>query len=199
MTQQTRPGREAIVRALKKHSLAKITEATIEAHGTSLQHESDRGTVIMTAAMIEDTLTQALERRFSHLTRKEIDAMFDFNGPMGTFSAKIKCAQAFGIIDRATRNHVEMVREMRNACAHSQNALTFKDDILRNAVFSMLSEEDANNFKDDHTYVRIAFVLMTGVIANIIIEEDVLKGTAKVNNIIQQTMAELAADKAEGV
>jgi DNA-binding MltR family transcriptional regulator len=188
--QSVKLGRAAVIKALKAHSRSKITRASIEAQGASLEHESDRGTVIMTAAMIEDTLNQALENRLGHLNRKELDALFEFNGPMGTFSAKIKSAQAFKIIDRATRNHIEMIREMRNACAHSQNGLTFKDEILRNAVFSMLTPNAAESYKDDEKHIRVAFVIMTGVIANIIVAGDVQKGTAKVNAIIEQVITE---------
>ena len=191
MTKQlAKLGRAAIVKALKSHSREKITKASIEAHGASLENESDRGTVIMTAAMIEDTLVQALERRFSHLNRKEIDALFDFNGPMGTFSAKIKGAQAFGIIDRPTRDHIEMIREMRNACAHSQLALTFKDDILRNAVFTMLTDDAAESYKGDDKYIRMAFALMTAMIAHIILAGDVVKGAAKFNAMFAQAIKE---------
>jgi hypothetical protein len=188
--QSPKPGRASVIKALKAHSRSKITRASIEAQGASLEHESDRGTVIMTAAMIEDTLSQALENHLHHLTSKELDALFEFNGPMGTFSAKIKSAQAFKIIDRATRNHIEMIREMRNACAHSQNGLTFKDEILRNAVFSMLTPDAAQSYQNNEKYIRVAFVIMTGVIANIIVQGDVQKGTEKVNEIIEQAMSE---------
>ena len=187
--------RTSIIKALKGHSRAKITQAAIQAHGASLENESDRGTVIMTAAMIEDTLVQALKRRLPHLNVKEIDSLFDFNGPMGTFSSKIKCAQAFGIINRATRNHIEVIREMRNACAHSQSGLTFKDDVLRNAVFSMLTDDAVSSYQDDGEYIRLAFVFLTGVIANIIIEGDVHKGTAKANAVIAGMVSENATSK----
>ncbi|KTD99369.1 hypothetical protein ATE68_02325 [Sphingopyxis sp. H038] len=144
----------------------------------------------MTAAMIEDTLTQSIKQRLAHLNHNEIDALFDFNGPMGTFSSRIKCAQAFGIIDRQTRAHIEMIREMRNACAHSQNPLTFRDDALRDAVFTMLDDESVESYREDQTFIRLAFVVLTGVLASIIIEGDVQKGAARVNAIIKQHVEE---------
>ena len=83
-----------------------------------------------------------------------------------------------------------MIREMRNACTHSQNPLTFRDEASRNAVFTMLDDESAASYRDDYTYIRLAFVMLTGVLASIIIDGDVWEGTSRVNTIIKQLMDE---------
>ncbi len=185
----TGPSRKQMIAALKAYARAPITDATIDAHAKSIEAESDRGAIIITAAMIEDTLTQALRKKVAHLNSKEVSDLFDHSGPMGTFSAKIKNAQAMGIVDRTTRSHIEVIKEMRNACAHSQRPLTFADSELREAVFSMLTDEAVASYDGDVDYIRKAFVLMTAIFAQIIVEGDVRKGLAKANAIIQR-MAE---------
>ncbi len=186
----TGPSRKQMMAALKAHARMPITNASIDAHARSVETESDRGAIIITAAMIEDTLTQAIRSKMAHLNSKELSDLFDYSGPMGTFSAKIKSAQAIGIIDRATRSHIEVIKEMRNACAHSQQPLTFADNELRDAVFSMLTEDAVASYDGDVDYIRKSFVLMAAFFAHIIVEGDVRKGVAKASAIIEGMMAQ---------
>lgn len=179
-------GREAIIKALKAHSRPPITQNAVDAFIDSMAGESDRGLIIIAASLVEDALVQTIEDRLAPLNRKERDALFDFNGPMGTFSSRIKVAQALSIISRETRKHIEMIREMRNACAHSPNRLTFADEAIRQAVFSMFVHQIEPTRKNEPGYARVMFNLMVVLLTSIIIAGDAAKGAAIVNDAIQQ-------------
>jgi mannitol operon repressor len=67
-----------------------------------LMDESDRGFVLIQAAMIEQSIETALRAGFRkrNIPKKLQDALFDSNGPLSTFSGKLKIAFAFGIMSR---------------------------------------------------------------------------------------------------
>jgi hypothetical protein len=87
--------------------------------------ESDRGAAILTATGVEDTLEWACARKMK-LKPEALDAVFGFDGLAGTFSAKIHLAFALGIIDRETHDQIDLLREIRNACAHSRKPINFE-------------------------------------------------------------------------
>jgi hypothetical protein len=92
----------------------------------ALKGESDRGAIILASTMIDDRLRWAIEQKITSLNSDEMARFFRHDaGIAGAFSQRIVLAQALGIIDRKTRKHIDLVREMRNASAHAANQLSF--------------------------------------------------------------------------
>jgi len=58
--------------------------------------------------------------------------MFDdnANGPLGTFSAKIKIGHALGIYTKGFREELDVMRHIRNAFAHSWEKLDFSSPAI---------------------------------------------------------------------
>jgi DNA-binding MltR family transcriptional regulator len=77
--------------------------------------ESDRAAIILGAAQMDELLTILLRKRLIHPKNE----LFDFNGPFGTFSAKIETAHAIGAIDKSFANKIHLVRRIRNEFAHN--------------------------------------------------------------------------------
>jgi hypothetical protein len=108
-----------------------------------LEKESDRAAVIIFASILEDVLTLALAGKMRKFEDKAaFDRIFDFNGPLGTFSAKILMAHRLSVIESDTYRQLEIIREMRNACAHSQYAISFKTPELASACMLLFEGID---------------------------------------------------------
>ena len=107
----------------------------------ALKGESDRGAIILAATMIDDRLSIALRERMPDINSAEAARIFGVDGLAGTFANRLKLAQALGIIDRGTRKLLELIREMRNACAHSRQIMTFSTPVIRAAFVSTMPDE----------------------------------------------------------
>lgn len=87
--------------------------------------ESDRGCVLIAGSMLEAALEVALRSRIVVLAPKVIDSIFGYEAPLGTFSAKISVAYAFGLIDSDINDDLTRIRLIRNAFAHAKVAIDF--------------------------------------------------------------------------
>ena len=132
----------AVITALKKYTRVEAGDVPQPDLAMTLRHESDRGTIILAATVVDDALTAALKQKLAHLERKEIGALFDIEGGLlATFSNRIKIAQAFGMIDRGTRQLLDLIRVMRNSAAHARQAINFDTKEMRGALVSMMPNE----------------------------------------------------------
>lgn len=86
-----------------------------------LNSESDRGAVLISSSYLEDRLGELI-RRFLVEGSDGKALIDDFNGPFGTFSARIKGSHALGIIADAERDRLDTIRRIRNEFAHSLSA-----------------------------------------------------------------------------
>lgn len=164
--------------ALKAHGRQSIYDLPAEEHMERLDSESDRGVIILMGSYIEDALGFSLRNAFidaqgvkSETDVKDIDALFDFQGPVGTFSAKIKMAYALGIISRAAREIADVFREMRNAAAHIQGDISFETASLKEAVYSIIDSDSAEFIEtsdDKNGSARMTFMFAATMLRQII-------------------------------
>lgn len=87
--------------------------------------ESDRGAIILAVTAIDDAIRIRLLEHFDSANRDDFDDLFDFRGPAGTFASRILLAKSLGIFGTGTQKRINLLRHLRNACAHAQNQLTF--------------------------------------------------------------------------
>ena len=74
--------------------------------------------------------------------------MFGHNGPLGTFSAKIRVCFSFGYLSREMFSDLEKVRKLRNQAAHATDDIDFLDPGVSEIVTSLThADEFKNNFK----------------------------------------------------
>jgi len=97
--------------------------------------ESDRGAIILAATYVEDMLELKIMLYMPGLHNDEPTRrrMFEGDGQIATFSRKTELAYALGIIDDDYRKKIDLIREIRNACAHSRKPLSMKTEVLRTA------------------------------------------------------------------
>lgn len=81
------------------------------------KEESDRAAVVLGASKLDQMLGLVLER-FLLPCPNRTDQLFDNNGPLGTFSAKIDVCHRLGLIDSEFCKAIHLVRRIRNSFAH---------------------------------------------------------------------------------
>lgn len=97
----------------KKRSAAFLTEVRLE---------SDRGLVLIAAAMLEENLELLLRsfmRKNKKIEDKVLRPLFCSDGPLGSFAAKTRICYAMKLIDDATFDDLSNIRYIRNDFAHS--------------------------------------------------------------------------------
>lgn len=94
-----------------------------------LSKESDRSAVLISASIFDEMLKSKLERWFIKGNKKSKDALFEFNGPFGSFSAKIETLYLLGDIDKSKRDDLHIIRKLRNVCAHNWDTFKFDEQI----------------------------------------------------------------------
>jgi hypothetical protein len=113
----------AYIKAFKALAKSRIDPAEADTVEREFYEESDRSCWILNAAWTE----LALERGIRAVLRPDLPTkFFDFEGPVGTFSAKIQMAYALGIFGSDTRHDLELIKLIRNTFAHSQKPLKFE-------------------------------------------------------------------------
>lgn len=96
----------------------------------ALVKESDRGWVILGAALLADALEELLRsacRKTPKDVKTTVDPLFQGYAPLATFSAKIQLTFALGILPRALRDKIEIIRRLRNDFAHEWGPIDFSD------------------------------------------------------------------------
>ncbi len=106
-------------------------------HLYDIEHElyalgSDRATTIMFAAFVENHLERLLVSKMRSLNSDDRQRLFDpERGPLGDFGAKIILAYALKGIGPITKYDLDLIRLLRNGCAHSRMHFTFETPEVR--------------------------------------------------------------------
>lgn len=83
-----------------------------------LKDESDRGIVLAGVGFIDQCLLELLNKSFID-DKKLCKEVFEGNGLLSTFSSRINLAYLLGLIDEAFYIDLNLLRKIRNDCAHS--------------------------------------------------------------------------------
>jgi hypothetical protein len=88
-------------------------------------------TAILGQALLELELDRMLRKKFGCKDDQSTwDSLTADNGPLGTFNAKIVCAYAFKLFGESTKDHLNRIRNIRNAFAHAKIPLTFENPLV---------------------------------------------------------------------
>jgi hypothetical protein len=102
-----------------------------------LQPESDDATVVITAStLLEKLLEFAVVLHFGPMpSMTDMRLLFDYPGPLSSFSAKINLCAALGIITPQVRKDLDLIRDTRNRFCHTLFKKSFEDsDIAKNCA-----------------------------------------------------------------
>ena len=77
--------------------------------------ESDRGAVLIAASQVDLLLQRALKQIAPQdISKSILKNIFDFSGPLGTFSSKIHMAYYFRIINKELYSAIKILKSLRN-------------------------------------------------------------------------------------
>jgi DNA-binding MltR family transcriptional regulator len=102
------------------------TQEQVAAFLKELKSQTDRGTAIIAAAVLDDLLQILLTARFVELSGERHDGLFKKTGaPLSSFSSKIEVCFAVGLLSNEARLAMHLIREVRNEFAHRIEQITF--------------------------------------------------------------------------
>jgi hypothetical protein len=96
--------------------------------------QNDRTAAIILGSYVEFALQDAIEGKWPPISNTLRDDIFEGNGPLATFSAKIDIGLAMGLFGLQTKTDLNSIRWIRNKFAHELGQLTFETDFIANRV-----------------------------------------------------------------
>lgn len=104
-----------------------IPQFDLNAFSGPFRAESDRACAVLGAALLDARLESLYGRRL----RNAKEELLSSNGPLGTFSARIRVARALAWIDEDVRFDLDQVRSIRNEFAHNvDHELSFSNQSI---------------------------------------------------------------------
>lgn len=104
-----------------------IPSFDLNAFSGPFRAESDRACAVLGAALLDARLESLYNRRLRCFT----DELLSNNGPLGTFSARIRVARALAWISDDVQYDLNLIRTIRNEFAHNfDHALSFADQSI---------------------------------------------------------------------
>ncbi|HEY7243530.1 MAG TPA: hypothetical protein VH678_06550 [Xanthobacteraceae bacterium] len=85
---------------------------------------------VLGAVFVEHELEVSLRRRFGRNDDDTWSKLLSDNGPLSSFFAKIIAGYAFKIYDEGTMENLHIIRNIRNAFAHSKKLLEFDHELI---------------------------------------------------------------------
>lgn len=137
--------------------------------GEMLMDESDRGVVVILGSMLEDALLERIEKAFNPLTSAQKKNLTRAGGLLSTFNDRVNLAHALGLINQSVVDELQIVKAMRNACAHSRLELTFLTTELREAVLLLLEDGETKEVirnTDQSLAIRIFFIALYVILSH---------------------------------
>lgn len=97
-----------------------------------LLQESGRGAILVGSAYVESFLEKfIIDTLPDSLNKKHRNKLFNYPGPLSSFSAKIELSYVFRLINKNLYDSLNYLRRMRNEAAHSYNEIILTEIIQK--------------------------------------------------------------------
>ena len=153
---------EKVMDGLPLPKLAKDSSNEFVKLRREMLKESDRGLALYATAHIDNELENIL-RNILVGSNQHLNELFSFNGPLGTFSSKIKLSYSLGLISKVTMNDINILRKIRNEFAHSNQPLSFETKKNKNLCNSLQL-----NVQPENSSSRIKFMNVVSGISGLL-------------------------------
>lgn len=114
-------------KALERHF--SMQDALLEFSRLFQDEENDRALAIVGGAFL-DALLENVLIEFLVDDEKEVGELLRYDGPMGTYSGRIRAAYCLGLLRKTVRDDLRLVGKIRNRFAHDLSA-SFAEDPVR--------------------------------------------------------------------
>lgn len=115
------------VRSLREVLRSDIGAKDVDSIFKEMETTAPRAAIITSAAVTDTFLGEVIYSHFVDLNKNEAKQIFEL-GPLGSLGAKIRIGYAMGLYGLTTRRDLELIRSLRNMCAHSIKAINFETD-----------------------------------------------------------------------
>ena len=102
-----------------------------------MNNGSDRACVIVAAAFLDDMLKTLIQNFLTLGTYNQDRELFDSNGPLSTFSSKIKMAYRLGLISEFEYKALECLKRIRNDFAHDVLSKNLEDGSFKDRIIQV--------------------------------------------------------------
>ena len=134
------------------------------------KNESDRAAVVLGVAKLDYLLYQVLSKFLIPNTSSR-DELFEGDGPLSTFNAKIHLAYRLGLIDEDYASALHLVRRIRNSFAHELSSCTLDSGANRDRIKELTGRFEAketfkgfkNAFIGNKTGLKADFYTILGI------------------------------------
>lgn len=115
---------------------------SVHAFYDHLHSESERGSAIVGAALIDDALEELLKTFMVKSLEKEDELFNGSFAPLATLSAKITLSYRLGLISPKVHSSLTLVRKLRNDFAHVSRQITFETQSVHSRVRDLFNLND---------------------------------------------------------
>jgi hypothetical protein len=169
------------VKALREFSSADPSSTDAEDLRRELHGESDRASAVLWPATIETALEGAIIRKLSSNPSSKIKRILrKIERGNATFHQLITIAYDHGILGQKTQKDLNLIREIRNAFAHTRRPLKFDLQVVRDVCellyapdqryreppASLLIEAKFNEEAIDESCPRTRYIIACGTITH---------------------------------
>lgn len=109
-----------------------------------LTNESDRGCVLVGASLIDMDLKNMISAHFVDAYQKDQKEFLEGQGPLATFSSRIKLSCFLGLISEDTYRDCNIIRKIRNDFAHTYEEISFQTPQIKSRCLSLSGRRIAN-------------------------------------------------------
>jgi len=93
----------------------------------NIEHESDRGAVLIAQELIDNELTALLRATAPDgMSKEKVDSLLGYPGVLATFSAKADVAYFAGLITSNLYESIHILRKIRNTAAHGSQSFSLE-------------------------------------------------------------------------
>ena len=100
----------------------------------SLEKESERGSAIICATLMEESLYRLIKTKLVPSPEKNDELLDGAYSPLGTFSSRIDLAYRMGLIDLQQRSSFHLIRRIRNEFTHSSEEINFETAVVKDRI-----------------------------------------------------------------
>lgn len=116
-------------------NLSKRRLRAFKTFSKSLRSETDRACAVLAVSLLDSMLEKLLRKKMITIAGNEL---FQAQGPLSSFSAKIDFSFAFGLIAKDEYDELHLLRRIRNQFAHTPNhRMRLSSPIVRDRVNSL--------------------------------------------------------------
>ncbi|UZE93030.1 MAG: hypothetical protein IB617_02620 [Candidatus Nealsonbacteria bacterium] len=104
--------------------------------------ETDRAAMILTASLIENTLTTLLKNYLVQVSTKD-DELFDGpTAPLSNFNSKVQFAHRLGLISQKLAHDLHIIRKIRNDFAHNVYGSNLESGVVKDLLTTLIYSSD---------------------------------------------------------